>query len=66
MRLKDNNKLVFCKLEISKKQESDFNSKMANISKINDFIEEEGISRSDLINADGEVVLPKALKDVVG
>jgi len=66
VRLKDNNKLVFCKLEISKKQESDFNSKMANISKINDFIEEEGISRSDLINADGEVVLPKALKDVVG
>jgi hypothetical protein len=50
VKIKDSQKLVFCKLEISKGQENDFSSKMKSISKINDFIEEQGISRNELIN----------------
>lgn len=44
--LKNNHKLVFCKLDVSKEQEEEFKAKMDIIRIVSDYIKEQGISRS--------------------
>jgi hypothetical protein len=60
--LKANHKLVFCKLDVSKDQQDDFAGKMDHVRKISDFIQQQSISRNELISKSGELLLPTELR----
>jgi len=58
----DNNRLIFCKLDLSKEQEDTFNAKMERIRTITELMQQQKLSKIDIFDENEALLNSSPLK----